>query len=249
MRPALLLVATLLAALAPAAEPLRVFIRSGPKSHGPGCHDHPAFLRDWTPLLQGMGARVEGGEKPPTEEQLARTDVVVIHRQCGADMDDGERGRLEAFAKRGGGIVVIHAGIAANHPAGLDSVKDLVGGVWRPKVTRWREGPMELAIATHGHPLGKGVADFGMDDEIYYDLDLRPDIQVVATAPTPRRKGDGFEWQPQVWAYEKSGAQRAFVFVPGHRYANFARDDVRELLIRGIAWAGRREADFPSRPR
>jgi len=249
MRAALLLAATLLACLAPAAEPLRVFIRSGPKSHGPGCHDHPAFLREWTPLLQGMGARVEGGESPPTGEQLARTDVVVIHRQCGADMDDGERARLGDFARRGGGLVVIHAGIAASHPRGLDEVKDLVGGVWRPGVTRWREGPMELAIATHGHPLGRGVADFGMDDEIYYDLDLRPDIQVVAAAPTPRRRGAGPESQPQVWAYERPGAQRAFVFVPGHRHANFSRPDVRELLIRGIGWAGRREADFPAGPR
>lgn len=248
MRLALLFLA-LLPALAAAAEPLRIFIRSGPKSHGPGCHDHPAFLRDWTPLLRGLGATVEGGESPPTEEQLARTDVVVIHRQCGADMDDAERARLGAFARRGGGLVVIHAGIAANHPRGLDEVKDLVGGVWRPKVTRWREGPMGLEIAAHGHALGRGVADFGMDDEIYYDLDLRPDIQVVATAPTPRRKGEGFESQPQVWAYERPGAQRAFVFVPGHRYANFAREDVRSLLLRGIAWAGRREADWPAKPR
>lgn len=249
MRPTLLLLAALLPALSAAAEPLRVHIRSGPKSHGPGCHDHPAFLRDWPPLLRSLGAQAGGSDQPPTEAELAQADVVVIHRQCGADMDDAERGRLEAFARRGGGIVVIHAGIAANHPRGLDAVKDLVGGVWRPKVTRWREGPMELALAAHGHALGRGVADFGMDDEIYYDLDLRPDIQVVATAPTPRRRGDGFESQPQVWAYEKAGAQRAFVFVPGHRYANFSRPDVRELLLRGIGWAGRREAEFPPRPR
>ena len=29
-----------------AGEPLRIFIRSGPKTHGPGAHDHPRFLRE-----------------------------------------------------------------------------------------------------------------------------------------------------------------------------------------------------------
>ena len=31
-----------------AAEPLRVFIRAGIKTHGPGQHDHPRFLGEWT---------------------------------------------------------------------------------------------------------------------------------------------------------------------------------------------------------
>ena len=38
----------------PAAEPLRVFIRAGAKSHGPGQHDHPRFLKDWTQLLNDL---------------------------------------------------------------------------------------------------------------------------------------------------------------------------------------------------
>jgi hypothetical protein len=31
-----------------AAQPLRVFIRGGVKTHGPGQHDHPRFLGEWT---------------------------------------------------------------------------------------------------------------------------------------------------------------------------------------------------------
>ena len=45
-----------LTTLAAAAEPLRVFIRSGPKSHGPGAHDYPRFLKEWVPLLNARGA-------------------------------------------------------------------------------------------------------------------------------------------------------------------------------------------------
>ena len=45
---------------ASAAEPLRVCIRAGIKTHGPGQHDHPRFLGEWTKLLTERGAKVDG---------------------------------------------------------------------------------------------------------------------------------------------------------------------------------------------
>jgi type 1 glutamine amidotransferase len=53
---------------------------------------------------------------------------------------------------------------------------------------------------------------------------------------------------PQIWTYEKSllpGAPtvRAFVWMQGHNYANFADPQVQPMLLRGIAWAGKRPAD------
>ena len=240
----LLALATVFAADAPA--PLRVFLRCGPKTHGPGDHDHPAFARDWQPLLTKAGMKVsvgdadaKGGQTFPSDEELARTDVLVIHRQDGGDFKPDERARVEKFAARGGSFVVIHAGAVAGNHASADFYKDLVGGSWRQKVTKWREGPMQLKFADKEHAISKGVADFGMKDEIYYDMDLRADIHPLATAPTPKKVGDGFEAQTQIWTYEKPGAQRAFVFIPGHTYVNFSRPDVKLLLFRGIAWAGR----------
>ena len=240
----LLAFATVFAADAPA--PLRVFLRCGPKTHGPGDHDHPAFARDWQPLLTKAGMKVSVGDADakgvqtfPSDEELARTDVLVIHRQGGGDFKPDERARVAKFAARGGSFVVIHAGAVAGNDASADFYKDLVGGSWRQKVTKWREGPMQLKFVDQGHAITKGVADFGMKDEIYYDMDLRTDIHPLATAPTPKKAGDGFEAQTQLWTYEKPGAQRAFVFIPGHTYVNFSRPDVKLLLFRGIAWAGR----------
>ena len=59
--------------------PLRVFIRSGPKSHGPGAHDHPRFLKEWLPLLNARGARATGADAFPTKAQLDETDVLILH--------------------------------------------------------------------------------------------------------------------------------------------------------------------------
>ena len=251
----LLAFASVFAADAPA--PLRVFIRCGPKTHGPGDHDHPAFARDWRPLLNAAGMKVSLGDADakgvqtfPSEEELARTDVLIIHRQGGGDFKPDEKARVEKFAARGGSFVVIHAGAVAGNDSSADFYKDLVGGSWRQKVTKWREGPMELKFVDKEHGITNGIADFGMKDEIYYDMDLRADIHPLATAPTPKKtKAEGFEEQTQLWTYEKPGAQRAFVFIPGHSYVNFSRPDIKSLLIRGIGWSGRRSdlASFEAR--
>ena len=160
----LLAFATVFAADAPA--PLRVFLRCGPKTHGPGDHDHPAFARDWQPLLTHAGMKVSVGDADakgvqtfPSDEELARTDVLVIHRQGGGDFKPDERARVAKFAARGGSFVVIHAGAVAGNDASADFYKDLVGGSWRQKVTKWREGPMQLKFVDQAHAISKGVAD------------------------------------------------------------------------------------------
>src|SRR6476661_6643541 len=115
MRNLVLLAAVLLSALTSsttaAVDPLRVFIRSGPKSHGPGAHDYPKFLREWVPLLNERGARATGAETFPTKAQLDQTDVLLLHAQEAGNIPDAtDRKNLQEFLQRGGGIVVIHAG-------------------------------------------------------------------------------------------------------------------------------------------
>ena len=55
---------------------------------------------------------------------------------------------------------------------------------------------------------------------------------------------------PQMWTYEKSLAPapsgspyRAFVWMQGHNYANFALPNVQQMLLRAIAWTGKRPID------
>ena len=54
-----------------------------------------------------------------------------------------------------------------------------------------------------------------------------------------------YDIQPQMWTYEStvdggSTPYRAFVSIPGHLYENFNRPNYRAILLRGIAWAGKR---------
>lgn len=248
----------LLSCISADAEPLRIFIRSGPKTHGPGAHDHPSFLKDWVQLLNERGAIASGSDNFPTTDQLNLTDVLVIHRDGGGDFTGEERERLKAFTARGGGLVVIHAGCVAGSPDGSEFYKNLIGGAWRKPVTKWKEGPMNLYFTDRVNPITKDCSNFEMDDEIYYDMDLRDDIRVLAGAYTPKPMGRNeaankraeeltgggkkvsvYDIQPQLWTYQKD-QYRAFVCVPGHNYVNFARPNFRAVLLRGIAWAGKR---------
>src|SRR5688572_31957972 len=123
-------------------NPLRVHIRSGPKSHGPGAHDYPRFLKEWVPLLNAHGARATGAEGFPTKAQLDETDVLILHSQeAGNIPDPADRKNLAEFLARGGGLVTIDAGSVSRDP---DWFRTIAGGSSRNGTARWLEGPMRL---------------------------------------------------------------------------------------------------------
>ncbi|MEA3210416.1 MAG: hypothetical protein QOE70_3473 [Chthoniobacter sp.] len=242
------------------ADPLRVFIRGGKKTHGPNAHEHERFLNDWKKLLAERGLKTDGGMDFPSAEQLAQADVLVMYAQDSGNITPEQRPALETFIKRGGGIVVIHTASVANKPETSPYWKAIIGGSWVQGKTKWKEGPMDLYYTENqyiggGHPITKGASNFHLDDEIYYDMDLSPDIRVLATSYTPnvkegKKPAEGgkahiYDIQPQMWVYEKTadgGTQpyRAFVSIPGHLYDTFEMPNYRAILLRGIAWAGKR---------
>lgn len=235
--------------VASASESLRVFIRSGEKTHGPGCHDYPAFLKDWTALLNERGAKTTGGNEFPTKQQLAETDVVILHSAEAGNIKGEDRENFEAYLKRGGGVVAIHGGAVSRDP---DWYKTVIGGSWNFDHTRWLEGHMSLYFTDRENPITAGASNFDLDDEIYYDMDMMPDAKILAAAYTPKPKqGDAkrgqpvsvYDIQPQIWTYE-TGNRRAFVCIPGHVYENFSHTSLQTILLRGIAWAGKiKDAD------
>ncbi|MDB6155711.1 MAG: putative rane-bound dehydrogenase, partial [Chthoniobacteraceae bacterium] len=255
MKRHLLILLTVLSAIiahgASAAEPLRVFIRGGAKSHGPNAHEHARFLKDWTTFLAERGMKTDGALDWPTADQLKQTDVLVMYAQDGGNATEEQKTNLGEFTKRGGGLVVIHTAAVSNDPAWWKSV---IGGAWVPGKTKWKEGPMDLYYVENQrlgeqHPITKGASNFHLDDEIYYDMDIASDVRVLATSYTPnvpagRKVAEGskaniYDIQPQMWAYEKEN-YRAFVTIPGHLYFTFEKPNYRAILLRGIAWAGKR---------
>lgn len=220
--------------------PLRVFIRASAKTHGPGQHDYPRFLEEWKELLNERGAATDGALRFPTETELSKTDVLIIYAADGTNMRVEERSQLESFLKRGGGLVVLHDGICGTNTTWFAS---MAGGAKQHGEMNWKTGQTKLHFEDRSHPVVHDISDFEMDDEMFFRLRTAPEMQVLATVA---RAVD--ETVPQLWVYEKTLPEgrphRAFVSLQGHKHSSFSQPDYRRLLLRGIAWAGKRPADL-----
>ena len=230
------------ASVAAETRPIRVYVRSGLKTHGPGLHDYPQFLADWSNILTARGAIVDGGLHFPSGEDLEGVDVMVIYKGDTGYMTTREKTILESYLKRGGGVVSFHDALCGDDPAFYSTV---IGGAKKHGERNFSEGVIKYTIADRAHPIMQGMSDFEIRDEAFFRMTWAqsPAIHVLATAPMP----DGGEVVPQIWTYERTmfGGQphRAFAWMQGHDYANFTNPAVQQILLRGIAWAAKAPVD------
>jgi type 1 glutamine amidotransferase len=233
---------------------LRVYLRSGLKTHGPGKHHYPQFLADWSKILTEHGAVVDGSYHSPTAAELQRTDVIVMYKGDAGYMSDREKADLEAFVRRGGGIVSFHDSLCGPDP---DYFARLVGGAKKHGETNFTlEAEVPYTIVDKAHPIMQGMSDFTLkEDEAFYAITwaAQPMINVLATAvmaatPTAVRMGQAGKVVPQIWSYEHTLAggtapSRAFVWMQGHNYPNFEHPAIKAMILRGIAWAAKKPAN------
>jgi type 1 glutamine amidotransferase len=229
---------------------MHIYIWAGLKSHGEGQHDYPQFLADWSKLLTQRGAVVDGALHAPSAADLEGTQVVVIYKGDAAYLSPAEKDALEAYVKRGGGLVSFHDSLCGPDP---DYFATLVGGAKKHGQTNFTlDAPVAYTIVDPANPIMKGMTDMTISDEAFFLMTWAKDpaIHVLATAkiaPTPSAGDHKGEVVPQIWTYEHTlpGGQpaRAFVWMQGHTYANFANEQIRGMLLRGIAWAANRPVD------
>lgn len=217
-----------------AEKPLRVFIRSGNAPQTPGERDSQRFLQEWTRLLNERGASATGGQRFPSPTELEQTDVLVLFTGPETGIAETERKSLERFAKRGGGVIALHATLGGMDP---NWSKTVFGGSIQPASTNTSRGLTGLYFQDFPHPITAGIANFDLQDEVFRKVVVSPDAKVLAkTFHTAK------EIIPQMWTYEKRKA-RAVVALQGHNYSTFELPAYRGLLLRAIAWAGKRPVD------
>ncbi len=179
---------------------------------------------------------------------LGNADVLLVQGNEAKALEKLDRAAVEAFAKKGGGLVVAGSG-----PLAGDWVKPLVGGAWTENSHKFAS-LMMLYPLTDAHPITREATAFDLADDTAYDLDLDPSITVLGSAFTPkvtaRRRDDRapqrldranvYDVQPQMWTYEGADQHRAFVLLPAGA-ASLKHASMRAFLLRGVAWAAKRE--------
>jgi type 1 glutamine amidotransferase len=230
-----LFVAMLTPAFCRAAEPaIRVVVITG--------EDYPGHKwRETAPVVQKLLAADErltvtvvDDLKFLASEKLGEYDVAVLHFKNYDPNVPGEAGQtnLAAFAKRGGGVVLLHfaCGAFQEWPAFVE----LAGRVWNPKLRGHDpHGTFRVEMTDEKHPITEGLKPFDTTDELYTCLHGQTPITVLATAVS---KVDQKVY-PIAFVLEY-GKGRVFHTVLGHDVkALDGAPQVGELIRRGTRWA------------
>ena len=147
------------------AKGMRVFIWAGPKTHGAGQHDYPLFLGEWSKLLAEHGAVIDGALHPPHSADLERTDVVVIYIGDAGYLSDTQKATLDAYVKRGGGLVSLHDSLCGPDPAYFST---LLGGAKKHgEVNFTLEAPVPYTVVDKSNPIMKDMSDITIADEAF----------------------------------------------------------------------------------
>lgn len=226
---------------------MHIYIWAGLKSHLPGQHDYPQFLADWSKILTERGAVVDGALHEPSAADLEHADVVIIYKGDAGYIGETEKNLLETYIKRGGGLISLHDSLCGPDPVSFAS---LVGGAKKHGEVNYTLGaPIPYTVVDTGDPIMKGMTNITIFDEAFYNMTWaqNPGMHVLATAVIPGTPSAGThkgEVVPQIWTYEHTLAggepARAFVWMQGHEYANFENYQIQQMLLRGIAWAGKK---------
>jgi type 1 glutamine amidotransferase len=229
---------------------MHIYIWAGLKSHLPGQHDYPQFLADWSKILTEHGAVVDGSLHAPRAADLEHTDVVIIYKGDAAYLSDEEKSALDAYIKRGGGLVSLHDSLCGPDPAYFAT---LAGGAKKHGEVNYTLGaPIPYTVTDAADPIMRGMSNITLFDEAFYNItwSQNPGPHILATAVIPGTPSAGThkgEVAPQIWTYEHTlpGGEpaRAFVWMQGHEYANFSNFQIQQMLLRGIAWAGKKPVD------
>lgn len=229
---------------------MRIYIWTGLKSHFPGQHDYPQFLADWSKILTERGAVVDGALHAPRAADLEQSDVVIIYKGDAGYLSDEVSSALQAYVKRGGGLVSLHDSLCGPDPKFL---AHLLGGAKKHgEVNYTLSAPIPYTVVDAASPLMNSMSNITIFDEAFYNLTWAPSpgIHVLATAVIPGTPSAGThkgEVVPQIWTYEHQmpGGEpaRAFVWMQGHEYSNFNNYQIQQMLLRGIAWAANKPID------
>ncbi len=239
-----------------------------------------------------VSVKVKLNAQWPTPEEMAAANTILIYSDGGgghpAVVGDHLQ-QLDKEMKRGCGFVCLHYAVEpayekTNWPDAAPGPDGKPGklvpppdrgsvGKGSPEFLNWLGGYFEQwwSVNPHWkadfsafskHPISDGVKPFSTNDEWYYHMRFRKNMQGVtpilsAIAPDETTKrGDGphagnpeqkkavLELKlPQhvAWAVEREDGGRGFGFTGGHFHSGWANEDQRKLVLNAIVWSAKAE--------
>ncbi len=250
----------------------RIVLVAGRASHDYGSHEHYAgsqllasVLRAAHPKLQVDVVR-DGWPTDPSV--IDQADALVIY-------SDGGQGhpslphleQLQQHVEAGKGLVCLHYAVEVPKGEPGDRFLDFLGGYFE---THWSVNPHWEADFQQlpDHPITRGVPPFRLNDEWYFNMRFRPEMEGITpilTAVPPEetmRRPDGphsgnpdvrrsvaaGEPQHVAWAFQRPDGGRSFGFTGGHFHWNWGRPEQLRLVANAILWTSGLEVPAEGAP-
>ena len=257
---------TKLAAVPGIGERKKLVMIAGTPSHKPGDHEFNAgclLLKKCIDqnVPQMVCVEYDGGwPKDPTA--FDNTDAIFIYADGGNGHPALQRDRLallDALFKQGVGIACAHYAVEVPKEKGGPQLLDWIGGYFE---AYWSVNPhwtLEKTVLAKDNPITQGVKPFSINDEWYYHMRFRENMQGVipilsALPPDSTRGKEGentsHHGNPDVqkrkgvsevlaWAAESPGGARGFGFTGGHYHKNWGNEDQRKLVLNALLWVAK----------
>ena len=201
-------------------------------------HEPRQCVGIFAPLLEAAGYQVEIAatlDAYLNAEKMATYDLISQVYTMSTITKEQVQGLLAAI-HRGAGFAGWHGGMA-------DAFRDcveyqfMVGGQWVAHPGNIID--YTVNITDHADPITAGLDDFRMQSEQYY-MHVDPSNQVLATTTFDGAIHDWIDGvvMPVVWK-RRWGQGRVFYASVGHVAADFDVPEAREIVRRGLLWAGR----------
>ena len=248
------------------ADKKSIVMIAGKPSHGPAQHEHNAGIQLLKKCLeQGVADQVDikfhlNGEWP-SQEELSAADTVVIYSDGGGGhpaLQGDHLAQLDKEMKRGCGFLTLHYAVEPTIEKGGKEFIDWMGGCFEINWSvnpHWDANFKELPA----HPISTGVKPFATNDEWYFFMRFRPNMQGVTPIlsdvapdstmsrpdgahsgnPAVRESVKNHEKQHVAWACERTDGGRGFGFTGGHYHQGWANNDQRKLVLNAILWTAK----------
>ena len=246
------------------SEKSRIVMVAGSASHGGGAHEHPAgcaYLADQlNKTVDGVEVVVTQGW-PEDSTTFTDTDAIIIYSDGGArHLSIPHLEQISGLMAQGIGLAMLHYAVEVPKGEPGDRFLEWIGGYFE---THLSVNPYWTATFTGfpEHPTTRGVEPFSLEDEWYYHMRFRENMQGVtpvlsAIAPdstlerpdgphsgNPHVRASVANGEPQHlgWCVERPDGGRGFGFTGGHLHRNWGDDHLRKFILNAIAWTAKVE--------
>lgn len=250
-------------------ESKKVLFVAGKMSHGFNSHEHNAGSMLLAKSLNESGLGIEASvyydqENPgwPTDDTwLEGVDAVVIYCDGGGKhLANDHVAEIDALSEKGVGVGCLHYAV------------ETIDGEPGDGFLRWMGGYFQLGKSVNphwvahfenfpDHPVANGVQPFHIQDEWYFNMRFRENMEGVTpiltsippldvipekdhhhnSTPDARAAVKRRDPQHMMWVSENPNGSRGFGFTGGHFHDNWQDDNFRKVVLNAITWISKRD--------